>query len=158
MAAALTELDLIRTAVAARLSGDATLMAMTVSVNGVARALQGVFYRAASQESENPYPNITHNYVALDAVPAARMRPNGPRRSHVPLLWDVAIEARDVESEALAAMLARIDFLLEGYAASVTGGRIFRIAYAAPFEIRIDRGAYIYTKVGITYSISAQVS
>lgn len=158
MAAALTEVDLIRAAVKARLEGDATLMAMTVNVNGAARTLQGVFYKAALQEVENPYPNITHNYVALDAAPASRMRPNGPYRRHVPLLWDVAIEARDVEPEDLAAMLAQMDFLLDGYSASVTGGRIFRVVYAQPFEIRIDRGTYIYTKAGITYSMSAQVS
>lgn len=158
MAAALTEVDLIRSAVAARLSGDATLMAMTVMVNGAARALQGVFYKSVPQETDNPYPNIIHNYVTLDAVPASRMRPNGPYRRHVPLLWDVAIEAQDVEPEALAAMLAQVDFLLEGYSVTVIGGRVFRIVYVEPFEIRIDRGTYIYTKSGITYSISAQVS
>lgn len=156
----ITEPDASTAWILAALQADATLMAMQVTVNGVARTLQGVFYMAASQEVENPYPNIIVE-TPFQKTLAQRMHPNGWRISQAALMHDIAVQARDVEpnDSGLKAIRARIITVLAGQSGTVTGGRTngCQVDTYTPDQ-RIDKGTYIYSRIGVTFQVNAQVS
>lgn len=144
----------------ATLQADAVLTAMQVTVNGALRTLQGVFYMAAPQETENPYPSIIVESPYQDTL-AQRMHPNGWPIGQASLMHDVAVHVRDVEpnDSALKAIRARAITVLAGKSGTVTGGRTNGcLVDSFPPDQRIDKGSYIYTRIGVTFKVAAQVT
>jgi hypothetical protein len=155
-----TNPDLASDWVKATLQGDATLMALTVTQNGVARAVQGVYYMVAPQETEYPYPCIIINQPILWRLPQ-NLRCNGRWISQATFLQDVRCLARDVEpnDSGLRAIRARVQALLEGQGGAVTGGNINScVVDSFPPDTRSDKGAYIYSESIITFKIATQVT
>jgi hypothetical protein len=144
----------------ATLSGDATLMALTVTQNGVARPVQGVHYLVAPQESENPYPCIIINQPILRYLPQ-NLRCNGRFITSATFLQDVRCVGRDVEPDdaGLRAIRARVKTLLEGQTGTVTGGLVTStVVNGFPTDSRDDKGSYIYSETMITFQIATQLT
>lgn len=158
--AVITHPDLSTDFIKAKLLGDATLMALTVTQNGVARAVQGVYYMVAPQEVENPYPCvIIEQPLFLRA--AQHLNCNGVFIAQATFSQDVIAQARDVEADdaGLRAIRARIKVLLEGQGGAVTGGNISqcKVRGYSP-DIRRDNGSYIYSGIRISFEIATQVT
>lgn len=158
-AAAIIEQDIPLRYIKPILQNDSTLMAMEVDVQGTARALQGVFYKVAPQDVENPFPCIVIQSPFRLQLPR-RMIPLGPQLFGAAFGIDVAIQARDVEPDDadLLAMRGRIRFLLEGTRGNVTGGTAWA-CWVEDFmpDDRQDKG-YIFTQIGLTFGVGAQVT
>lgn len=159
MSAVIAHPDVSTDWIRATLLADATLMAMTVTIGGEARVLQGIFYMIAPQEQEFPYPCIIINQPVTHQL-AQPMHANGPYISQAGFLQDVRICARDVEPDnaQLRAIRARVMTLLEGQNGTVTGGRTNHcVVRSFTPDQRLDRGSYIYVEIGVTFHISTQV-
>lgn len=146
--------------VKAILSADATLLALTVTQNSAARAVQGVYYLIAPQETAYPYPCVIINQPILRFLPQ-NLRCNGRFITSATFLQDVRCVARDVEPDdaGLVAMLDRVKTLLEGQQGTVTGGLVSScVVDGFPPDSRIDKGSYIYSEIAITFQIATQVT
>lgn len=135
-------------------------MAMTVTQNGVARAVQGVFYMMAGQENEYPYPCIIVNQPILRFLPQ-HLQCNGVYIAQATFLQDVRCIARDVEpnNSGLRTIRARVKTLLEGYSGAVTGGTVSScIVDGFPPDSRYDNGGFIYSESLITFRITTQTT
>lgn len=144
----------------AKLLADATLLALTVTQNGVARLVQGVNYLVAPQETENPYPCIIINQPILWSLPQ-HLQCNGIWIASATFRQDVRCVGRDVEpnDSGLLAMRARVKTVVEGTQGTVTGGVVSSCAVKGfPPDSRYDHGSYIYSEVFITFEITTQTT
>jgi hypothetical protein len=141
----------------------AGLLALTVTTFGAARAVQGVFYMIAPQEQPNPYPNVIINTpITIAAAPPICI--NGLVFSQATFEIDVRVGAKDVEPDdaGLLAIRAKVIELAHAKSGAVTGGRVNSCAVysARPFTPaqRVDKGTYIYSEIGVTFRVAAEVS
>ncbi len=144
------------------LTGDATLMAMQVTINGTPQTLKGVFYMRVPQELEisEAYPCVIVNQPISNAL-ALLKKPNGPLVASAGFLQDVRVAARDVEPDSaeMRAIRARIIELLEGGFGVVAGGRVGACAIDRFLpDQRFDRGGYVYSEIGVTFVLDSQLT
>jgi hypothetical protein len=162
MVAEIVEQDVPVLYIAPILAADTTLMTMPITVRGIARTLQGVFDQSIPQELDNPYPCIVIQSPYQLQRPG-RAYPNGPPLQGAAFGVDVTIQARDVDTSdvgygQLRAARKRIKRLLEGTRGLIDGGKAATVWVESypPFQ-REDKGNYIFTQLGITFGIGAEV-
>jgi hypothetical protein len=149
------------------LSDDITLAAMPVTpFDGTPRLLQKnsdgeIFNRAIPQDDDaaGAGPSIVLGPpIAHDL--AARKNPYGDNLVAADFIIDVWIHMHDVEPDNLGLnkMLGWIIRLLEGSRIPVDGGEAFTITiHDYPTPQRVDKGTYIFTAVGVSFLVAAQV-
>lgn len=135
------------------------LTALTVTVNGTARSVQGVYNLVAPQETPNPYPCVIIESPVLVYMPQ-QLHCNGRYISQASFDIDMRFVARDVEPDdsGLRSLRAKAIELCEGQNGTVTGGRINScIVRTFLPDQRLDKGTYIYTEISVTFRVAAQV-
>ena len=161
MTAAITHQDVPTAALKNTLLSDAVLADMEVTgFDGQPRKLQGIHNLEVPQEDETdgPWvvigPPITHDL-------SERKHPNGGNLIAADFIVDLMIHCRNIEPDepGLVAMRAHIKRKFEGSRISVDGGEAFTITiYGYPTPQRINRGGPVFTAIGISFLVAAQVT